>query len=83
MCPICQKEFEVIESKSDQVCCSLSCGSIERCRKNPDQMKSRGLKGGLKSATSQQKRSKNEILFAQLCEDYFGNISTNEPIFNG
>lgn len=29
------------------------------------------------------KRSKNEILFAELCIKYFENITTNKPIFDG
>lgn len=41
--------------------------------------------GGLSSAKSQQKRSKNEIAFCTECEKYFGekNVLHNEPIFNG
>ncbi len=41
--------------------------------------------GGLASAKSQQKRSKNEILFCEKCEEFFGltNVLHNEPIFNG
>ena len=29
------------------------------------------------------RRSKNEIAFANLCKDYFKNVKTNENIFNG
>ena len=29
------------------------------------------------------KRSKNEIYFCELCEEYFSNVEHNKPIFNG
>jgi len=32
---------------------------------------------------SQVRRSKNEIYFAELCQDYFDVVWTNKPIFNG
>lgn len=40
---------------------------------------------GMHSAQSRVKRSKNEIQFCSLCEDYFGinNVLHNEPMFNG
>ena len=42
-------------------------------------------KGGLKSVQSQSisRRSKNEIYFAELCQNKFSNILTNSPIFDG
>lgn len=83
VCPVCHKSFMVIQSRADQECCSLSCASIKRIQENPEAQKERCKNGGLKSATSQQKRSKNEVLFAQLCQDFFGNALFNQPIFNG
>ena len=41
-----------------------------------------GKIGGLHSASSQNKRSKNEIYFANLCKSIFNNVTTNSPIFN-
>lgn len=38
---------------------------------------------GLKSVTSQNKRSKNEILFYEFCKNEFDNVSANEQFFNG
>lgn len=40
---------------------------------------------GIKSSFSQQRRSKNEIFFCKLCQEYFGadKVLHNEPIFNG
>lgn len=44
-----------------------------------------GHKGGRQSANLQVKRSKNEINFCEICEDYFGkeNVIHNVPMFNG
>lgn len=39
--------------------------------------------GGKHSAAARVKRSKNEILFAELCEERFSDVKCNEPIFNG
>lgn len=48
-----------------------------------DVFKDSGRKGGIKSAKSQQRRSKNEIYFCELCESYFKDVQHNESIFNG
>lgn len=42
-----------------------------------------GRKGGLKSSVNQQRRSKNEIYFYELCKKQFKNVKHNENIFNG
>jgi len=44
-----------------------------------------GRINGRKSVTLQaeMRRSKNEILFAELCVDKFIDVKTNEPMFNG
>ncbi len=39
--------------------------------------------GGIKSASLQYKRSKNEIYFANLCQNYFSKVLCNAIIFNG
>jgi hypothetical protein len=68
-CKICSKEFKSKQAK----CCSVSCRKIALSQ------------AGLKSVTIQKdsRRSKNEILFANLCFNYFKDVKTNEPIFNG
>jgi hypothetical protein len=38
---------------------------------------------GKNSAASQQRRSKNEIEFANLCVDKFSEVLLNVPMFNG
>lgn len=68
--------FCVPNYKKHQIFCSRSCGtryknSLGMC-----------VSGGRKSAVSQNKRSKNEILFGELCSQLFDTIF-NEPMFNG
>lgn len=43
------------------------------------------VNAGLKSCNVQSeiRRSRNEIYFCKLCEDYFNNVRHNEQIFNG
>jgi len=48
-------------------------------RISPEQLSSNGRK----AASSQQRRSKNEIYFGELCSKQFDNILYNEIIFNG
>lgn len=40
-------------------------------------------KGGKSSANKRQLRSKNEILFAELCQSHFNEVKCNVPMFNG
>jgi len=42
-----------------------------------------GRIGGKISSKNQIKRSKNEILFSNLCKTKFKNVITNKPMFNG
>lgn len=75
-CLNCGELYEV--RKRHSKFCSQSCSSIwynlntNRC-----------VDGGRKSVVSQNRRSKNEIYFAELCEKDFKNIGLNEQMFNG
>jgi len=77
ICKNCKKEFYAYKNR---MFCSRSCSSSynnnhgDFCRK-----------AGLKSAKiqSENRRSKNEIYFANLCSDYFKIVKNNENIFNG
>jgi hypothetical protein len=71
-CEFCDTKFEVPICKKEKKFCSFTC-------------KQRGLgrRGGLKSSTSQNKRSKNEIYFSELCKTEFDVILTNISMFNG
>jgi hypothetical protein len=42
-----------------------------------------GKKGGQVSKNAQNRRSKNEIYFAELCQQKFKIVKTNENLFNG
>lgn len=59
--------------------CSKSCSTTYKNKKGL------GRIAGLKSVEKQssERRSKNEILFAEKCGKLFDNVSTNKPIFNG
>ncbi|MCK9293269.1 hypothetical protein M0P25_04300 [archaeon] len=75
MCKYCGKEF-IPRRKTTQFC-SRSCTTTY------NNYNGLGKKAGLASVKSQDKRSKNEIYFSELCEKYFHNIETNKQIFNG
>ena len=68
ICSVCGKTFEY---DSPRKCCSKEC------------LHKTFVKAGQKSAMKQNKRSKNEIYFAELCMNYFQNVLCNAPIFNG
>ena len=80
-CPSCKKEFQPTRSsiKMCSMTCSIAFTRTPEYRKNAIQ---NGSKGGKVSATKQSKRSKNEIYYAELCQEYF-TITTNEPFFDG
>jgi hypothetical protein len=79
-CKNCYKEFSVIYGKRGQKTCSRACNITLRNR-----VENLASKAGLASVQSQTniKRSKNEILFFELCKNYFNNILHNKPMFNG
>ena len=82
-CVICKKEFI---SRQRSILCSLECSiALQRTDEYRERAKTYGSKGGKVSVTSQQRRSKNEEYFAELCERHFGkeNVLTNEPLFDG
>jgi len=76
-CKICGKILPYEYKRRRKKTCSEEC--------HIQLLKNNGLKGGLNSAQNQNRRSKNEIEFCELCEEYFGkdNVLHNEPIFNG
>jgi len=79
-CVCCNKEFK--RKKITQMYCSRECVRKHKPisgRISPEQLSSNGRK----AASSQQRRSKNEIYFGELCSKQFDNILYNEIIFNG
>lgn len=76
-CLFCNRIFVV--KRKGQKFCSNEC-SINSLNQNS---KHYGRLGGLKSNQSTIRRSKNEVLFYEMCKDYFNNVKHNKPIFNG
>lgn len=71
-CKYCNNEYNA--NKKSQVYCSRICTNRNIARL-----------GGLESAKiqSENRRSKNEILFADLCKKHFSEVLTNVNMFNG
>lgn len=84
VCQFCKSEFQPKHSIAKL--CSKKCfDDYKKTDEIREKAKLNGQKGGKKSAHSQQRRSKNEVMFAELCEDHFGkdDVLCNEPIFDG
>lgn len=77
-CKNCNIDFNVTWNKRHQEFCSKSCSTKW---KNLT-IGMAGL-GGRASAAKLTKRSKNEILFFELCDKTFNNVEHNVPMFNG
>ena len=81
-CELCKKDY--IPKKTSQKLCDKDCAfDYTQTVSYKDIYKINGSKGGIISAEKQQRRSKNEITFANLCIEYFGeyDILCNERIF--
>ena len=78
-CINCNEEKILPYKKRNQKTCSKKCAMIIRHKND----KSLGNRAGLASVKSQNRRSKNEVCFYELCCEYFNNVKHNEPIFNG
>lgn len=82
VCIQCKNEFSPKLSK--QKLCNMECTiKYTQTEEYKNKCKINGQKGGIASAASQQRRSKNEIAYAELCIEYFGedDICYNEQIF--
>ena len=81
-CPICHttlnyksNTYRKRADKKNQTC--------KKCKTQKEKQSNHFSKMGLKSVKKQNKRSKNEIYFAELCKNKFNTVLTNEQIFNG
>lgn len=72
-CSVCELNFDHYQKHKKT--CSNACRKVASVRA--------GSKGGRKSVLSQQRRSKNEIYFYELCTTKFTRVLHNEQIFNG
>lgn len=77
-CDLCKTPYESYKEK--QKFCSRICSSKNAISKITKEQLSLN---GRKAVQANNKRSKNEILFADLCIEKFKNVITNEPMFNG
>ena len=80
LCEFCNIEY--ISKRKNQKMCSIKCANynlVKDTKINQD----RGRKGGKKSHSIVNRRSKGEILFYELCCLYFGNsnVLSNQKIF--
>lgn len=83
-CKVCKIIFQ--PKKSSITLCSIKCAKQnEQTQDYKNNAKLNGRKGGLISAQKQNRRSKNEIYFSELCEQHFGKdaVTTNEKFFDG
>lgn len=97
ICKVCGKEYYHYYGKdgfpyTTKLCCSKECSDELRenkvkylTKEQRERYSEVGLVGALKSAQVQRetRRSKNEMLFCELCEENFKNVKHNEAIFNG
>lgn len=81
ICPICKSNFSVPYKQRKQECCSKKCSMNKRYASQ--KYKDKCCEWGKKSANSQNKRSKNEIYFGELCKKSFNIVDFNKPMFNG
>jgi hypothetical protein len=67
ICEQCKKEYK---ARIKQKFCSKQCADLST--KGSEKSKENGRKGGLISVTRQNRRSKGEIHFANLCIEHYG-----------
>lgn len=80
--PFCLNCNADISHKKNKIkFCSRSCGS--KYTMNTDEGKERIKNMVKKSVISQSRRSKNEILFYEKCNNYFNSVENNIVMFNG
>ena len=83
ICKECNKEY----TKGLKRFCSVECKNKFHSRPKVISEETRrklSVAGRHSAATMNElRRSKNEILFCKMCEDKFGNVGHNVPMFNG
>ena len=89
ICKVCGKEYEYIYgTDTTRNFCSHKCLKYFKTHFKEFLSKESLLSlhnFGIQNAINQgdRKRSKNEIEFCKLCENYFNNVEHNKPMFNG
>jgi hypothetical protein len=87
-CLVCGKKYTLKKIGSTKKMCSVECSESYRKNRNKflsEDSKNKIREGGKHSSFIQNnnRRSKNEKLFCELCEKRFKTVKHNEPLFNG
>ena len=88
-CKVCGKQYTINEAEgSTRKVCSKECRQYYLKHRNEflsDDAKQKIAEGQKKSIQiqSENRRSKNEKYFCELCENHFKQVRHNEPLFNG
>lgn len=84
ICEQCKQQFTIPKGRDTQFLCSIECRKeLEKQKALDGYYKKIGKIGGIASVKVQSRRSKNEIYFSELCEKEYGDILTNDAIFDG
>lgn len=88
ICMVCGSKYHITEDGATRKCCSKKCSEYLRSHRKEFLSKNaikRLSVAGRHSVEiqSENRRSKNEKYFCELCEKHFKNVKHNEPIFNG
>jgi hypothetical protein len=87
-CVVCGREFVKENGKTTEKCCSKECSNellnnrIKYLTLESRQAMSLNARQVIQKQ-AEERRSKNEKYFCELCEKKFNNVKHNEPIFNG
>lgn len=87
-CKVCKLEYSYIKGSSTKSFCSQKCYNyykLHRCEFLSEETIQKYRECGRRVAQQfkNNKRSKNEIAFCELCKTKFENVLNNEPMFNG
>lgn len=88
VCRICGRKYHLNDSEATRMFCSRECLNEYRANRKKylsEETISKLSTGGKHSIKVQgeNRRSKNERYFCELCEKHFQNVKHNEPLFNG
>jgi YHS domain-containing protein len=88
ICRICGRKYHLNESGVTRMFCSRECLNEYRTNRkkylSEDAIKKLSTAGKHSAKVQgENRRSKNEKYFCELCEKHFNNVKHNEPIFNG
>ena len=88
ICHVCGRKYHSNENGATRMFCSRECLNEYRTNRkkylSEDSIKRLSIAGKHSvKAQGENRRSKNEKYFCELCEKHFKSVKHNEPIFNG